>query len=127
MKNHFVPLLLALSLLGVPFFITPNHLMADATTESNCNFGMAKGDSEQSCEVPIPSGCQVANFPGYEEPWSNISKGGLTDCRFDSTKTDWKTHIVGSCSTCRSENCTARFSVVFNCGLQNYESQEQGK
>ena len=98
-----------------------------ATTETNCTFGMAKGDKAQSCEVPIPSGCSVASFPGYEEPWTNISKGGLTTCQFDKDHSDWKSKIVGSCTTCRSDNCSATFSVVFNCGLQPYESQKKSR
>ncbi len=113
-------------LLFTSLIISP-HVFADATTESSCNFGMVKGEKSQSCEVPIPSGCSVANFPGYEEPWANISKGGITECQFDDQHTNWKTQIVGSCTTCRSDNCSARFSVVFNCGPQPYESQKKNR
>ncbi|WP_447972949.1 hypothetical protein [Nitrospira sp. Kam-Ns4a] len=88
---------------------------ATATTETNCNFGMAKGEAQQSCQVPIPSGCAVARFPGTTTPWTNISKGGNFICRFDEKKTDWKTTITGTCSRCRSPQCSARFSVMFDC------------
>jgi hypothetical protein len=47
---------------------------SSATTETTCNFGMAKNEKRQSCQIPIPSGCVVANFPGTTKPWTNISK-----------------------------------------------------
>jgi hypothetical protein len=62
---------------------------SSATTETTCNFGMAKHEKSQSCRIPIPSGCVVANFPGTTKPWTNISKGGLTTCRFNDKETDW--------------------------------------
>ena len=88
---------------------------AQSRTESNCTVGMTKGDKQAECHVPIPSGCTVAQFPGYEEPWSDISKGGNTACQFDEKKTNWTTLIVGTCSTCKTEQCTGRFIVMFNC------------
>ena len=127
MQSIFFKTFCLISLLLLASLPTSPHVLADATTETNCNFGMGKGEKSQSCEVPIPSGCSVANFPGYEEPWTNISKGGATECQFDDKHTDWKTKIIGSCTTCRSDNCTARFSVVFNCGVQTYESQKKGR
>lgn len=84
-------------------------------TETNCNFGMAEGEAGRSCEIPIPSDCTVANFPGSSEPWTNIDKGGRTECRFDDDRTDWKTQITGTCGTCKTKQCSARFSVMFNC------------
>src|SRR5690349_594229 len=60
-----------------------------ATTEFNCSFGMAKGEAQQLCQVPIPTGCVVAHFPGTTKPWTNISKGGNTQCKFDEKATDW--------------------------------------
>lgn len=88
------------------------------TTESICNFGMAKGEPQQSCEIPMMSGCAIAHFPGTTKPWTNISKGGNTSCRFDDKRTDWKTRITGSCTSCRTEHCSARFSVMFDCTAQ---------
>jgi hypothetical protein len=84
-------------------------------TESNCTIGMAKGDAKAECRVPIPNGCTVAQFPGYPEPWADISKGGGTSCEFDQKHTDWKTSIVGTCQACKTEQCTGRFIVMFNC------------
>jgi hypothetical protein len=87
----------------------------EPTTESICNFGMAKNEPGQRCEVPIPGSCVVANFPGTTKPWTSISKGGNTTCQFDSKRTDWKTRITGSCGRCKTEHCSARFSVMFDC------------
>jgi hypothetical protein len=84
-------------------------------TESNCTIGMAKGDAKAECRVPIPNGCTVAQFPGYPEPWADISKGGGTSCEFDQKHTDWKTSIIGTCEACKTEQCTGRFIVMFNC------------
>ena len=84
-------------------------------TESNCTIGMVKGDAKAECKVPIPHGCTVAQFPGYPEPWADISKGGGTSCEFDQKHTDWKTSIVGTCQVCKTEQCTGRFIVMFNC------------
>ena len=89
--------------------------MSQAGTETNCNFGMAKGQKSASCKVPIPSGCTVAKFPGFDQHWADVSKGGKTNCRFDEEKSDWKTTIVGTCDTCKTDQCSARFSVKFNC------------
>lgn len=84
------------------------------TTESICNFGMVKGQS-RACQVPIPANCVVANFPGTTKPWTNISKGGGTACGFNENVTDWKTRITGSCGRCTTGQCSARFSVMFDC------------
>ena len=95
-----------------------------ATTESVCNFGMAKDQASGTCEVPMPFDCKVANFPWTEKPWTNISKGGKTTCQFDETRSDWKTKITGSCGKCTSQHCSARFSVMFNCGSENGATQQ---
>jgi hypothetical protein len=84
-------------------------------TESNCTIGMVKGHATAECQVPIPHGCTVAQFPGYDEPWADISKGGRTSCVFDPQRTDWKTRIIGTCQKCETEQCTGRFTVMFNC------------
>jgi hypothetical protein len=88
---------------------------SSATTESTCNFGMTKGQARQSCQVPIPQECVVSHFPGTTRPWSNISKGGNTVCRFDEKETDWKTRITGTCERCKTAQCSARFGVMFDC------------
>ncbi|MDO8309679.1 MAG: hypothetical protein Q7V58_15155, partial [Actinomycetota bacterium] len=79
-----------------------------ATTEQVCSFGMAKGEASQSCQVPFPTGCLVANIPGTDKPWTTVSKGGKTFCRFDEKTTDWKTKITGSCSRCKSDHCSVQ-------------------
>ncbi len=89
-----------------------------ATTEQSCSFGMAKGEASQNCHVPFPSGCLVANVPGTDKPWTTISKGGKTFCRFDDRATDWKTKVTGSCSRCKSDHCSVQFIVRFDCSQQ---------
>ena len=84
-------------------------------TESNCTIGMVKGDSQAECQVPILKGCSVAQFPGYDQPWAEASKGGATSCKFNEKKTDWKTSIVGTCQACKTDQCTGRFTVMLNC------------
>ncbi|HSE58114.1 MAG TPA: hypothetical protein VLA99_05370 [Nitrospiraceae bacterium] len=88
---------------------------SQATTERFCSFGMAKGEKQQRCEVPILPGCTVANFPGTKKPWTTISKGGKTTCQFDPKATDWKTKIVGACTKCTSSQCSVTFHVRFMC------------
>jgi len=88
---------------------------SQSRTESNCTIGMAKDEKKAECHVPILNGCTVAQFPGYDEPWAEASKGGATSCQFDAEKTDWKTSIVGTCQACKTEQCTGRFTVMFNC------------
>jgi len=88
---------------------------SSATTESSCSFGMEKGEPRQSCRVPVPPGCIVANFPGTKKPWTTISKGGATTCRFNEKETDWKTRITGTCTKCNTVHCSAHFAVRFDC------------
>ncbi|WP_090899842.1 hypothetical protein [Candidatus Nitrospira nitrificans] len=90
-----------------------------ATTELSCSFTMEKGETGRPCHVPFPQGCLVASIPGTKRPWTTISKGGRLQCRFDETKTDWKTTIVGTCDRCRSVRCSAHFSVRFDCSTQH--------
>ncbi len=119
---HILPLsLLLLSLGSLP--LSGNSFLIDqaaakeyqSRTESNCTIGMVKGDTKAECHVPILNGCTVAQFPGYDEPWAEASKGGATSCKFDSQKTDWKTSIVGTCQACKTDQCTGRFTVMLNC------------
>lgn len=98
---------------------------SQSRTEANCTIGMVKGDAKAECQVPIPKGCTVAQFPGYPEPWVDISKGGGTSCQFNEKQTDWKTSIIGSCQACTTEQCTGRFIVMFNC-VNNVPPANQG-
>ncbi len=91
-----------------------------ATTEQSCSFGMAKGEASQSCHVPFPTGCLVASIPETDKPWTTISKGGKTFCRFDDKATDWKTKITGSCGRCKSDHCSVQFIVRFDCSQQSH-------
>ena len=86
-----------------------------ATTEQACSFGMAKGEPSHTCQVPIPTGCLVASAPGTNKPWTTISKGGKTLCRFDEKQTDWKTKITGMCGRCSTAQCSVQFIVRFDC------------
>jgi hypothetical protein len=86
-----------------------------ATTEQACSFGMAKGEPSHTCQVPIPTGCLVAVAPGTNKPWTTISKGGKTLCRFDDKQTDWKTKITGTCGRCTTAQCSVQFIVRFDC------------
>lgn len=86
-----------------------------ATTEQSCSFGMDKGEPSHQCHVPIPAGCLVANMPGGNKPWTTVSKGGKTFCRFDEKHTDWKTKITGTCGRCTSSHCSVQFIVRFDC------------
>ena len=86
------------------------------TTELSCNIGMAKGQKTGSCTIAVPDGCVVANFPDTSKPWSNVSKGGVTNCRFDDKGSNWKTRVTGTCDRCKTVQCSARFSVMVKCG-----------
>jgi hypothetical protein len=86
-----------------------------ARTESICNLGMVKGEPQKSCDVPIPADCSVAKYPGYDEPWVDVSKAGGTSCQIDTQQTDWRTQITGTCQKCTTDQCSGRFSVMFNC------------
>ncbi len=114
--KHLVLAVLVISMLSGILFMDGLAANAEPRTESICNMGMVKGEQGRTCEVPIPSGCQVANLPGFDAPWIDVSKGGKTSCAIDQEKTDWKTKIVGSCGPCGTDNCSARFSVMLTCG-----------
>ena len=102
--------------------------IAASQAESLCTIGMAKGEQGRSCEVPIPDGCTIANVPGYDQPWADVSKGGGTQCQFDKEKTNWTTTITGSCGPCTTDNCSAQFIVHFDCaGGSGYKAQPRPK
>lgn len=106
------------TLVGLSLWLTCPALAASdplARTESICNLGMVKGEAPKSCSVPIPDNCSVAKYPGYDDPWADVSKAGGTSCEFDVQQTDWKTKIVGTCDECLTDQCSGRFSVMFNC------------
>jgi hypothetical protein len=106
-----------LSLLAVPLPNANAQVPSEfpATTEQACSFGMAKGEPSHECQVPVPAGCLVATAPGTNKPWTTISKGGKTNCRFDEKHTDWKTKITGACGRCSTAQCSVQFIVRFDC------------
>lgn len=107
----------ALALVGRPLQDAGGQVPSEfpATTEQACSFGMAKGEPSHMCQVPIPAGCLVAHAPGTNKPWTTISKGGKTFCRFDEKQTDWKTKITGTCGRCSTAQCSVQFIVRFDC------------
>ena len=117
MPRFFIFLSLSMFLMSVTWLIVDPIGAAESQsrTESNCTIGMIKGEKKAECQVPIIDGCTVAQFPGYDEPWAEASKGGATSCQFNEKKTNWKTSIVGTCQACKTEQCTGRFTVMFNC------------
>ncbi len=115
--SFFIVLCLGIFLINTMWIVVDHAeaVEAQSRTESNCTIGMAKGETKAECHVPILNGCTVAQFPGYDEPWAEATKGGATSCQFDAKKTDWKTSIVGTCEACKTDQCTGRFTVMFNC------------
>jgi hypothetical protein len=115
--RFFIFLYLGIFLINAMWILVDSAEAAESQsrTESNCTIGMVKGDKKATCHVPILNGCTVAQFPGYDEPWAEATKGGATSCQFDAKKTDWKTSIVGTCEACKTDQCTGRFTVMFNC------------
>ncbi|RMH02691.1 MAG: hypothetical protein D6704_13820 [Nitrospirae bacterium] len=107
--------LAALGLTSALIVVGTSSLAAGPRTESICNLGMVKGETDRRCHIPIPAGCSVAQYPGFDEPWADISKGGAVSCQFDTAQTDWQTTVVGVCGPCKTEKCSARFSVMLNC------------
>jgi hypothetical protein len=121
MKHWSFLLLMLIGLWNLPEGARAQTLSeSTATTEQSCSFGMAKGEASQSCHVPFPTGCLVANSPETDKPWTTISKGGKTFCRFDDKATDWKTKITGSCGRCKSDHCSVQFIVRFDCSQQSH-------
>jgi hypothetical protein len=104
-------------LLGFLLGVAAPPTDSPVTTELSCNFGMTKDQKSGSCAIAVPQGCVVANFPGTSKPWSNVTKGGNTQCSFDEKATDWKTQVTGSCNRCKTVQCSARFGVMVRCGL----------
>ncbi len=106
---------------GLVALLSPDKAQTQApedvhvTTERYCSFMMTKGERRQQCEVPLVRSCVVARFPGTTKPWTTISKGGKTTCRFDPKATDWKTRVVGTCTKCDSQQCSASFHVKLDC------------
>lgn len=96
----------------------------DTQTSSSCQIaGIKKGASGRHCEVPIPPSCKVATNVVTKTHWADIEKSGGISCRFDEKRSDWKTRIIGSCGTCSARQCTAKFTVYFDCSPQGDASK----
>ncbi len=85
-------------------------------TSSSCQIGnIKKGVGGKQCEVPIPKTCKVALNVATKTHWTDIEKSAGISCRFDNKLTDWKTQITGTCRTCQARQCSAKFTVYFDC------------
>ncbi len=88
----------------------------DTQTSTSCQIGaIKKGATGNQCDVPIPPTCKVATNVSTHSHWTGIEKTGGMSCRFDPKLTDWKTRITGTCSKCLARECTAKFTVYFDC------------
>ena len=103
-------------LLSVPPQANAQSLGRDTQTSTSCQIGaIKKGATGTTCDVPIPPSCKVATNASTKTHWSDVEKSGGISCRFDPKKTDWKTRITGSCGKCEARQCTAKFTVYFDC------------
>ncbi len=114
-----VPLLvygLLLIAIGATVSADAQPLGRDTQTSSSCQIGnIKKGASGKQCEVPIPQSCKVAINATTKTHWADIEKSGGISCRFDNKLTDWKNHITGTCAACQARQCSAKFTVYFDC------------
>jgi hypothetical protein len=85
-------------------------------TSSSCQIGnIKKGATGKHCDVPIPTSCKVAVNTATQTRWTDIEKSGGLSCRFDDKLSDWKTRIAGTCGACQARQCSAKFTVYFDC------------
>lgn len=107
---------LVLLAIGATVSADAQPLGRDTQTSSSCQIGsIKKGMSGRQCEVPIPPSCKVAINTATQTHWTDIEKSAGISCRFDNKRTDWKTRITGTCGTCQARQCTAKFTVYFDC------------
>ncbi len=113
---RLVPTCLVLLAIGATVSADAQPLGRDTQTSSSCQIGnIKKGVSGKQCEVPIPQSCKVAINAATKTHWADIEKSGGISCRFDNKLTDWKTRITGTCGTCQARQCSAKFTVYFDC------------
>jgi hypothetical protein len=111
---------LILLAIGATVSADAQPLGRDTQTSSSCQIGnIKKGVGGKQCEVPIPQSCKVAINAATKTHWADIEKSGGLSCRFDNTLTDWKTRITGTCGTCQARQCSAKFTVYFDCPTTN--------
>ena len=105
----------------VQYYVTPANLKKNSNLSTINNFDLFELLDELSSrkitghDAIGTVNVFILNNPGFEEPSAEVDKGGRISCKFDDTKTDWETKITGTCGTCITKQCTARFSVKFNC------------
>lgn len=108
---------------GLVLFVVGLTVAADAQplgrqtqTSSACQIAnIKKGIGGKTCVVPIPKTCKVAINVATNTHWADIEKSPGISCRFDDKHTDWKTQITGTCGPCRARQCSAKFTVYFDC------------
>ena len=115
-KTRFMLMGFALLVIGVAVQADAQPLDRQTQTSSSCQIGnIKKGTSGKQCDVPIPPSCKVAVNQATKLRWTDIEKSPGISCRFDNTRTDWKTTITGTCGTCQARQCSAKFTVYFDC------------
>ena len=117
MADRFIVIFALLEIfLSVPAQANAQSLGRDTQTSTSCQIGaIKKGATGAQCDVPIPPACKVATNASTKTRWTDVEKSGGISCRFDPKKTDWKTRIAGSCGKCEARQCTAKFTVYFDC------------
>ena len=116
MIARLVPTGLVLLAIGVTVSADAQPLGRDTQTSSSCQIGnIKKGASGKQCDVPFPPSCKVAMNSTTKTHWADIEKSGGLSCRFDNKLTDWKTRITGTCGACQARQCSAKFTVYFDC------------
>ena len=117
---RFLGAVLTLLCIGTTVSADAQPLGRDTQTSSSCQIGnIKKGASGKHCEVPIPQSCKVAMNAATKTHWADIEKSGGLSCRFDEKLTDWKTRITGACGACQARQCSAKFTVYFDCPKPN--------
>jgi hypothetical protein len=112
-----------LFLAGLVLLVIAAAIQADAQplgrqtqTSSSCQVAnIKKGVSGKQCDVPIPKTCKVAVNASTKMHWTDIEKSPGISCRFDDKLSDWKTRITGACGACQGRQCSAKFTVYFDC------------
>src|SRR5438094_4033056 len=111
---------LVLLAIGATVSADAHPLGRNTQTSSSWQIGnIKKGVGGKQCDVPIPQTCKVAINAATNMHWADIEKSGGISCRFDSKLTDWKTRITGTCGACQARQCSAKFTVYFDCPRPN--------
>ena len=107
---------LVLLVIGTSMQADAQPLGRQTQTSSACQVAnIKKGISGKQCEVPVPKTCKVATNVATNTHWADIEKSAGISCRFDNKNTDWKTRITGTCGACQARQCSAKFTVYFDC------------